>query len=112
MVKPGEIATALFVYADQAGAKRRPVLVVSSEEYNSETGNVIIAAISSRPLKDRFEYKIEKWQDSGLKMPSKVRAGTLQTVAGFLLHKIGSMPEEDFSHVKHLLTEVLGLNIN
>lgn len=112
MAKPGEVATALFVYADQAGAKRRPVLIVSSEEYYSETGNVIIAAISSRPPKDKFDYKIEKWQDSGLKMPSKVRVGTLQTTAGFLLHKIGSIPEEDYLQVKHLLTKVLCLNFN
>ncbi|KJS14717.1 MAG: hypothetical protein VR69_16785 [Peptococcaceae bacterium BRH_c4b] len=34
LLKPDEIATALFYFSDQTGAKRRPVLVVISEDYN------------------------------------------------------------------------------
>lgn len=111
MLKPGEVATALFTYSDQTGAKRRPVLVVSSEEFNT-SGNVIIAAISSRPPRDRYDYQIESWKSSGLKMPSKVRAGTLQTITGMLLNKIGTIPDEEYHEVKRLLTEILSLNIN
>jgi mRNA-degrading endonuclease toxin of MazEF toxin-antitoxin module len=112
MLKPGEVATALFAYSDQAGAKRRPVLVISSEEYNAATRNAIVAAISSKPPKEKFEYGIKNWKHSGLKMPSKVRAGTLQTVSEYLLNKIGSVPGDEYLEVKHLLTEILGLTAN
>lgn len=112
MLKPGDVATAFFAFADQSGAKRRPVLVVSSDEYNTITGNVIIAAISSKPPKNRFEYPIKSWDRSGLKMPSKIRAGTLQTSTRLILQKIGSLPQEEIFTVKHLLEEVLNLQNN
>lgn len=112
MLKPGEVATTMFSFADQTGAKRRPVLVVSSEEFNTRTGDVIVAAISSKPPRDRYEYKLERWKLSGLKLPSKVRAGAVHTVSGLLLKRIGAIPEEEYYEVKKLLTEVLGLNIN
>jgi mRNA interferase MazF len=112
-MKPGDVATALFTFSDQIGAKKRPVLVVSSEEYNTTIdGDIIVAAISSKPPRNRFEYMIDAWKMSGLKMPSKVRAGTLQTVSTVLLQKIGQIPEEEFLEIKRLLTEVFGLGIN
>lgn len=93
MLKQGEIATALFNFPDQTGAKRRPVLVVSSEDQNITTRNAVVAAISSRPAKNRYDYKVEGWKTSGLRAPSMVRAGQLLTISGALLKKIGSLPE-------------------
>ena len=112
LLKPGEIATALFYFSDQTGAKRRPVLVVSSEDYNVTTQNAVVTAISSRSQKDRYDYKIESWKTSGLKMPSKVRTGQLLAVSGALLQKIGTLSEEEYLEVRRLLADIMGLITN
>jgi len=52
MLIPGDVVVALFTYSDLSGAKIRPALVVSTEAYIKETGLVVLAAISSKPVKN------------------------------------------------------------
>jgi len=91
MLMPGDVVTALFIHSDASGRKVRPALVVSSEDFNQETRHVILAAISTKPVKDRFDVMLEKWKEAGLRFPSKVRVGKLVTVDARLVRKIGSL---------------------
>ncbi len=106
MLKPGDVVVTLFRYSDLSGAKYRPALVISSEEHN-RTGHIVLAAVSSRPLVDYFDVPIQSWEEAGLRLPSKVRAGRILTVDARLVKKIGSITLGDFSRVKSALSEVL-----
>lgn len=106
MLMPGDVVTALFSFADLRGAKNRPALVLSSETFNRETGHVVLAAISAKPVKERFDLSLERWKEAGLRLPSKVRCGRLNTVDVKLVEKISTLPPEELQKVKALLTEV------
>lgn len=95
MLMPGDVVTALFFYSDASGAKVRPALVLSSVEFNKETHHVVLAAISTKPAKDRFDVALEKWKEAGLRFPSRVRVGKLVTVDARLVKKIGSLAPEE-----------------
>jgi PemK-like protein. len=113
MLKPGDIATALFNFPDQTGAKRRPVLVISSEEHNIKTGNAVVLAISSRPPKNGYDQKVESCETSGLNaLSSTVRTGQVLTISCELLQKIGFLPEEQYRRIKPLLAKLFCLNFN
>jgi mRNA-degrading endonuclease toxin of MazEF toxin-antitoxin module len=45
--KRGEVALVRFVFADEHGAKRRPVVVLSGHEYQAGRQEVIVAALTS-----------------------------------------------------------------
>ena len=46
--KFGDIILVPFPFTDQASIKKRPAVVVSSEEYNSGRPDIIIMAVTSR----------------------------------------------------------------
>ncbi len=107
MLSPGDVVVALFCYADLSGAKYRPALVVSTEEFNKETGHLILAAISHKPVKERYDLLLERWKEAGLRLPSKVRVGRLLTVEAKLTRKIGAVPPDELVKVKTVLKEVI-----
>jgi len=95
MLKPGDVVKAHFLYADRSGTKIRPALVLSAEKFNKETGDIILAAISGRPVKNQFECAIEDWKEANLHFPSKVRVGVVTTVYAQIVKKIGSLSSRD-----------------
>jgi mRNA interferase MazF len=46
--KFGDIILVPFPFTDQTSTKKRPAVVISSEEYNSSRADLIIMAITSR----------------------------------------------------------------
>ncbi len=52
MLKQREIVLVPFPYSDLSSIKRRPVLVVSNDEYNAKYNDVIVTVISSKIRQD------------------------------------------------------------
>lgn len=107
MLIPGDIVVALFTYSDLSGAKIRPALVVSTEAYIKETGLVVLAAISSRPVKNQYEVNLAEWDKVGLRIPSKLCVGKLMTVNLVLVKKIGHLTDFDTEPIKDLGSKIL-----
>jgi mRNA interferase MazF len=105
-MKPGDIVLTRFTYSDFSGSKVRPALVLSSEKFNQETKLVIIAAISSRPVKNTYELLIENWESSGLRCKSKVCISKLLTGNKGLLTKIGSLDKKNFKEAISLFYSI------
>jgi len=58
--KQGEIVLVPFPYSDLSGSKRRPVLVVSNDLYNSSFLDVVVVAITSKTEKtDIYSLPLE-----------------------------------------------------
>jgi mRNA interferase MazF len=78
--RQGDVVLVGFIFSDETGAKRRPAIVVSTEDYHQGRQEVIIAAVTSNV--DRLlpgDYLIANWQKSGLLYPS-VATGIIRTV--------------------------------
>ena len=107
MLIPGDVVVALFTYSDLSGAKIRPALVISSEGYLRETGMIVLSAISSKTVRNHFEYAIVDWSSAGLRLPSKVCVGKVMTINKELVKKIGHLTQVDIDPIKDLADEVL-----
>jgi len=109
--KRGDVILVSFIFSDEAGAKRRPAVVISSESYNQKRQEVIISAITSRT--DRIligDYSINKWQESGLLFPS-VATGIIRTIKQSMIStKLGAISPEDMNGIDKQLRIVLELN--
>jgi len=68
----GDIILVPFPFTDQTTTKKRPAVVVSSEEYNSGRPDLIIMAITSRlhQVNKLGEKLVADWQKAGLIKPS------------------------------------------
>ncbi len=106
----GDVVLVNFVFSDETGVRRRPAVVVSSNEYHQRRQEAIIAAITSRT--DRVligDHPISEWQGAGLLFPS-VATGIIRTVKqGMIARKLGAMPNGDMQAIDSNLRIALGL---
>lgn len=113
MISRGELYLARFPYSDLRGAKRRPICVLSTQEYN-EGPDILVAMITSS--RRRWENPglgdvvLADWQAEGLLHPSVLRAAKLQDLEKHLLQgPIGRLAASDEKSVNEMLLKVLGL---
>lgn len=106
----GGIALVRFVFADEQGAKLRPVLILSGEAYHAGRGEVIVAAITSNVSRLLpGDLRINGWESAGLPKPSVV-TGILRTIRHAMIERtIGQLAARDLRAYEDRLRQVLGL---
>lgn len=108
--KRGDVVLVGFVFADESGKKRRPVVVISSPAYNRARPEVVVAAITSNVRRRLFgDHLIADWRGAGLLFPS-VATGIIRTINRTMIdRKLGAMAKPDLEAVNHRLRRSLGL---
>ena len=113
MISRAELYLARFPYSDLRGSKRRPICILSTQEYN-QGPDVLAAMITSS--RRRWENPglgdvlLKEWQAEGLLHPSVLRAAKLQDLEKYVLQgPIGRLAASDERSVNEALSEVLGL---
>ena len=106
----GDVVLVRFIFTDEAGAKRRPAVILSTSDYHNGRQEAIMAAITSNV--DRLlvgDHLIAGWQEAGLLFPS-VATGIIRTIKQAMIERqLGVMPPEDMQAIRDKLRQVLGL---
>jgi mRNA-degrading endonuclease toxin of MazEF toxin-antitoxin module len=106
----GEIVLVKFIFADEKGAKKRPGLIVSVEQYHQGRLEAILAAITSNV--DRLligDHRIMEWQQAGLLFPSTITSIIRTIKQDMIVRKIGELRSSDLHAVESKLRDMLGL---
>ncbi len=94
---PGDVVLVAYPFGEGAGVRKRPALVVSSSEFNQQTGELVIAQITSRvsgPTRPG-DYCIEGWKQANLPRPALVRARLATLASPLVLRKLGTLSEAE-----------------
>ena len=106
----GDVVLVRFVFTDETGIKRRPAVIISTDEYQRGRQEAIVAAITSNV--DRLligDHPIGGWQEAGLLFPS-VATGIVRTIKQAMIeHRLGTMPPGDMRAIQEKLRHILGL---
>lgn len=96
-----------FPFTDLTAAKRRPALVVSPDDYNAATGDVVIAFVTSRLGQDPRpgDHRIALWRESGLPKPSTLRMKLATVDSGIVRKRIGELATGERDEVREKLRE-------
>ena len=95
-----EIVLLSFPFADAAGARRRPALVLL------DTGDedIVVARVTSQPLRTSFDVELVGWQQAGLRLPSVIRLDKLATLEKRLVERrLGRLVANDWTRVQALV---------
>ncbi len=106
---PGEVILVAYPFDQRAGGRRRPALVVSPSSYNEQTGELVIAQITSRvkaPPRPG-DYRIQDWKQANLPRPAMVRARLATIPAILVLRSLGSLSATDFQEAMDGLAGLL-----
>ena len=97
MLKQGDIVLIPIPFTDLTSSKKRPVLILSSDEYNKKTDDVIVAAITSNLENNAHAINIKNddLADGNLLRDSCVRADKLYTLSkSIIIKRFGAVKNE------------------
>jgi mRNA interferase MazF len=110
MYKQGDIVLIPVPYSDLTNRKQRPVLIISNDDYNKMTEDILVVAITSQ-LKD-LDYSViidgKDLTEGTLKVTSAVRADKVYTLSKEIVRKkFGKVNFEVLKSVQLKINELI-----
>ena len=97
-------------FTDLSSRKRRPVIVVSSDDYNTISHDMIVVAMTSNPAQTAWSFRIESdYLVSGrLNRPGTVRVDRIYTLSQDLaVVRFGSVSMSVLDRIRQKLVDVV-----
>lgn len=106
----GDVVLVPFPFTDQTTSKKRPAVVVSSDDYHRERQDLILIAVTSQanPATAFGEMAIANWQATGLLKPSIIKPVLTTIDKGLIIRKLGQLQTLDLQDLRSLLHTILG----
>ena len=108
MISPGEIIVVDFPGAQ--GIKRRPAIVISSDEYHRLRPDVIVGLVTSQlPHAPKpTDHIIADWRTAGLNKPSAFRAYLITLPRSAVSSAIGKVSRADGTAIFECVRRAIG----
>ena len=100
-------------FTDLSSQRRRPVIIVSNDEYNRKTDDIVVVAMTSnlKPTDYGFVITSNDLEIGSLRHPSRVRVDKIYTVfQSITVRTFGRVNEMTFDRVCGLLRELTAKN--
>ena len=106
----GDVVLVPFPFTDQAGTKKRPAVVISSDAYNSTQRDLVIMAVTSqlRPSGALGEALVTGWQAAGLIKPSAIKPVITTIEQLLVIRRLGQLTAEDQQALRNAIGKIVG----
>ncbi len=97
-------------YTDLSSHKKRPVVIVSNNQYNSIFEDVIVVAITSNLEQIKFPIPIDNGslEEGSLKVPSLIRPDKIYTLnKNIIIKKFGKVSNKVFEQIKESIAKII-----
>ena len=96
-----------FPFSDQAAAKKRPALVISTSSFNIAHAHRVLAMITTAPTAWPSDIPLSDLAGAGLPKPSRVRLKVFTLDLPVIVRRLGSLSEADARKVRLALKDAL-----
>ena len=99
-----------FPFTDQAGTKKRPAVIISSDAYNTTQRDLVIMAVTSqlRPSGALGEALVTGWQAAGLIKPSAIKPVITTIEQVLVIRRLGQLTAEDQQALRNAIGKIVG----
>lgn len=106
----GEVILVPFPFTNQAGGKKRPAVVISSDAYHARRPDLLIMAITSQAQtrEDFAAFPITDWQTAGLLKPSFAKPVLTTIEQSLVMRSMGHLSPQDRQALRNMLSQILG----
>ena len=106
--KSFEVVVVPFPFTDSAATKRRPALVLSTQEFNDRAAHLVLAMITSHENRGwPLDTEIHDGRAAGLSHASVVRMKLFTLDERFVLRRAGALAAADRAAVQRALGRLL-----
>lgn len=110
MYEQGDILLIPIPFSDLTSSKKRPVLVLSNNDYNRKTEDIIVAAVTSNITSKDYNVLISNkdMQEGNLHVNSCVRVDKIYTLSqSIVIKKFGTVKPEVINNIKEKLSKLI-----
>ncbi len=110
MPKQGDILLIPIPFSDLSSQKRRPVIVISNDQYNTKTGDVVVVAMTSNPQVTDYSFSITSSDlvTGALNRPGRVRVDKIYTLSQTIVVKtFGQVNRVTIDRIRGSLQELV-----
>lgn len=105
----GDIVLIPVPFTDLSSQKRRPVIIISNDNYNRQSADVVVVAMTSNPSQTPFSFRLTSSDliEGSLNRPSVVRADKIYTLAqSIIVKKFGKVSPKTMQHIRQMLVTI------
>jgi len=110
MIEQRDLLLVPFPFSDQSGKKVRPVIVISNNDFNKSSEDIIVIGVTSNITKNRYSVSLSNNDlDEGKLMDLcciKVE-NILKLDKNLIIKKIGKINEKKFDEVMSILLDII-----
>ncbi|MCP4418644.1 MAG: type II toxin-antitoxin system PemK/MazF family toxin [Chloroflexi bacterium] len=109
MPEQGDIILIPVPFTDLSSQKRRPVIVISNNNYNQSTADMVVVAMTSKPLRTTYGFTISSTnlKKGKLNRPGQVRVDRIYTLSQAIAVKtFGKVDADVLNRIQKLLQDL------
>ncbi len=109
MPKQGDILLVPLPFTDLSSAKRRPVIVISCDDYQTATRDMVVVAMTSNLAATPYSFVLDQADlvAGTLKHQSRVRVDKIYSLAqNIVVTTFGHVNDAALNRIRQLLTEL------
>jgi len=106
MYKQGDIVLIPVPFTDLSSQRRRPVIVISNNDYNQKTNDMVVVAMTSNPAPVDYSFTITSSDlvPGQLNRPGKVRVDKVYTLSqSIVVNKFGQVDVNVLDKIRRFL---------
>lgn len=110
MPKQGDILLIPIPFTDLSSKKRRPVIVISNDQYNRKTSDVIVVAMTSNPQVTDYSLSINSSDlvEGALNRPGKIRVDKVYTLSQtIVVRTFGQVDDRTLGRIRRRLGDLV-----
>lgn len=109
MPEQGDIILIPIPFTDLSSQKRRPVIVISNDDYNRKTQDILVVAMTSNPTPTDYSFPISSanLEKGTLNRPGRVRVDKIYTLSQSIAVKtFGGVNAATLAQIRQVLLEL------
>ncbi len=99
-----------FPFSDQKGKKVRPVVVISNDEFNQNSEDILVVAVTSNMSKDRYTSNLtnKDLEEGKLYVDCCIKLENILKIdKEIIIRKIGKIKKEKLETIKNIILELI-----
>lgn len=110
MTSQGDLLLVPFPFSDQNGRKVRPVLVISNNQFNESSEDILVIAVTSNIMKDRYAISLtdKDLEEGHLLTKCSIKCESLLKIdKEIIIKKIGKIKDNKLNLVRAIIIKII-----
>ncbi len=110
MIEQGTLLLVPFPFSNQTGKKVRPVIVISNNEFNKNSEDILVVGVTSNMSKDKYTIDLtnKDLEEGKLLIPCYIKVENILRIdKELIIKKIGKIKQSILNNVVSKISEII-----